>query len=515
MLNAALAGPVVLQQPVDPFVRCVEEANVAAGLSTQSAVFDSTIPQGVDKLAVVVGVPCHRSPSVPSLAYSTRDAVRMAEMLAEGGFTVVSLTSAVDVHQLLDTLHEAEEQMDPNGVLVVYFSGHGVLRQREGRLERYLVFSDTSLTEIEGTALSVVALQDQIQAIDAKHRVVLHDTCFAGTPNEGGKALQILGSAQGRTKGFAAPEPDRDVAPADQRLFASRFFEQALESVAHQGSVYTHHFLSAVSDPVRADLDGDDCIGTLEAHTYATRKTALERDGFQNPQLQASAAENVPLSCAAEPTRGVFFRRSDPGAAQSLEPGRHKLVLTEVPGRKPREVSVKIEAGAWVAAEDLDRARAPYVLVNMGLGASSVGSPATATPSGSAWLASRETGVGRVATGATVDWITKAPATEMCGRFHGSRSHASVGWWGSLGRLTAGPVASLGLTSRTAYDACDGETFDTYTAITGGLGVHSHVTFGPVALVVDVAANSLPERRNDQTVFQVKPSVTGGLGFQF
>jgi len=496
-------------------VRCVEEANIAAGLAAQSSPVVGALDEGVDKVAVVVGVPCHRSASIPSLAYSTRDAVRIAEMLDGNGFTVLRLTSSVDAEQLLDALDEVERIMNPEGVLVVYFSGHGVLRHHEGRLRRYLVFSDTMLPDIEDTALAVLDLQAQIAEIRVANRVVVQDTCFAGTPDEGGKSIQIASSPEGRVKGIALPERDRVAEASDQRLFASRFFEQALESIPHQGSVYTHHFLAAASHAPGADLDLDGCIGTLEAHTYATLKTAAERDGFQNPQLHGNGVENVPLTCVGEATRGVLFAGWDAQEARPLEPGRQQVLLRDESGQVRYRGSVRIEPGEWVSVEELIQDRAPYVLVHADLGVGSVGSAPTMSYGGSGWYAGRDSGLGRFAAGATVQRITRTAAERVCGRFQGYRTQARGGWWWNAGPLTVGPTVSLGLTSRTAYDACEAATFDTHAAATSAIGIHSHLSVGPLALVVDASANPLAVEENGQVEMSVKPSLTGGLGVWF
>jgi len=515
-LNVALAGPVVLEQPVDPFVRCVEEANLAAGLSAGAASTGGMLDEGAKRVALVVGVPCHRSQTIPSLAYSTRDASLMAEMLETNGFTVLRLTSEVDAHQLLQTLDEVEQVMAPDGILLVYFSGHGVLRQHEGQLRRYLVFSDTVLPQVEDTALSVLALQDKMSQISTANRVLVQDTCFAGTPDEGGKSIQMPSSPSGRTKGFALQEPDRIAAPGDQRLFASRFFEQALESVAHQGSVYTHHFLAATSDPGRADLDGDGCIGTLEAHTYATLETATERDGFQNPQIQAADSVNIPLTCAGEATRGVLYDSANVREVQALEPGRQRVVVRDPTDGVRFRGTLNVDAGEWVDVDDLIAARDPYLIAQADAGLSTVGSPLTPTMGGSGWYAGRDDGLGRLALGGSLHWVSSATAREACGRFRGTRGQARAGWWWTAGRLTAGPTASLGLTSRTAYDACDpGQSFDTHVALGGGAGVHTHLSLGQFVIAIDALGLALAEEKRDQRRLVWTPSLTTGLGIRF
>jgi uncharacterized caspase-like protein len=150
--------------------------------------------------------------------------------------------------------------------LFVYFSGHGMLRDDDGKLLRYLVLSDTDLTSIESTGLSLADLDRRVSGVDAETRVVIHDTCFAD--RIGGKSPACRGP--GHTKGLSSPEANLALAPGDLRLSASKFFEQALESPEYRSSIYTHHLLGALSEP-EADLDGDGCVGLIEAHGLGGR----------------------------------------------------------------------------------------------------------------------------------------------------------------------------------------------------------------------------------------------------
>ncbi len=504
-------------------MRCVEEANLAAGLSADSSPFGGELAAGAQRVAVVVGVPCHRSDSVPSLAYSTRDAVRMAEMLEASGFAVLRLTSAIDASKLLEVLEDIEGKIDPSGVLVVYFSGHGVLREDEGQLRRYLVFSDTELGDVENSALAVLDLQERVSRVDTADRIVLQDTCFAARPEEGGKSLGIPNPPGGRHKGMALPEGDRSTSPADQRFFASRFFEQALESIEYQGSVYTHHFLAAVDDPARADMDGDGCVGTLEAHTYAASVTSSERRGFQTPQLQAGELHNVALSCTGEPTSGVLL--ADEWLATPsgpVEPGRHKVALSDPKtGVTVYRGSVKVEAGEWLALDGLVREREPYNLAYVSAGLDALGAGPAAAVAGGAWVMGRDGGLGRPAAGVGIDWIPKVDGkTDVaCLDWQGSRTTVRGGWFWSTGAFAVGPTASGGVTVRRPY--CPGADEDEPARLpsraggTAGLGAHGHLSIGPVAVVIDAEANAAQTVSFGETSVLLTPSLKGGLGFRF
>ena len=141
LATPALAAP-VLEAPdsVDRFARCVAQAQAEADAEGFVWAAPGAHAQNV---AVVAGVPCHRDEAIPSLSWSSRDAIRMAKMLQDAGYTVLPLVSDVTGADLEAALDRAAALVDPDGTLLVYFSGHGLLREEAGGLHRYLVLSDT------------------------------------------------------------------------------------------------------------------------------------------------------------------------------------------------------------------------------------------------------------------------------------------------------------------------------------------------------------------------------------
>jgi hypothetical protein len=317
---AAFAAPVVSEWETGPSAldRCAMEAEAQAGVASGSwrTSPPDTLPAS-ERVAVVVGVPCHRDPSIPSLAYSTRDAERIAQTLESGGFTVVRLLTVVDRATLTSALDDAVRAVTPDGTLLVYFSGHGVLRDLAGTLQRYLVLSDTELGAIAETGVSVLDLDHRVRGVNAESRIVIQDTCFASdlsthAESSNGKSLGIAGTPRaGELKGLSTPEGNLALDSGDLRLYASKFFEQAIESPEYRSSIYTHNLLAAFGS-TEADLDGDGCVGLIEAHEWAAVATYEERSSFQTPQIRADTAPNLVLGCRADrPRRAVVMPPPD------------------------------------------------------------------------------------------------------------------------------------------------------------------------------------------------------------
>jgi len=487
----ALAAPVVSEPETmwTELDRCAMEAEAQAGVASGS--WRQEIPETLrpsDRVAVVVGVPCHRDPAIPSLAYSTRDAERVAQTLEAGGFTVVRLLTVVDRASLAAALDRAGRAVTPDGTLLVYFSGHGVLRDHAGELLRYLVLSDTRLGAIAETGVSLLELDRRIAGVGAAARIVIQDTCFASDTarhaehNGAGKSLGIAGAPRdGTLKGLSTPEANLALDPGDLRLYASQFFEQAIESPAYRSSVYTHNLLTAFASPA-ADLDGDGCVGLIEAHEWAAVATEEERSSFQTPQIRADAAPNLVLGCrAGAPQRAVvvpppdslLITMRDPEGRTAatrggpVPPGRYTLdvdrvstgALGELVTTDLGRLGVKLEAGDWLDVGSEVRRRRPLggVEAVYGWAPELVERYPASTFGLSGWGMPRDLGAGRPLVGARAAWApgpgepdigvegARYAAWELLGQF---------GWQWTLAvpdpdvHVSLGPVVALGGANR-------------------------------------------------------------------
>ena len=302
----------------------------------------------------------------------------------------------------------------------MYFSGHGVLREEGGQLRRYLVFSDTMLSAVRTTGMSVLSLDDRVSRADATTRVVVQDTCFAATP--GGKSLGLPADGEGR-KGLALPEPRLALQPGDVRLYASQFFEIAMESPELRASLYTHHLLEALTTP-EADLDGDGCVDLREGHGWARDRTSKARDGLQTPQGHFVDTGDLTLGCVpSDPVRGVFQRldREDwtveiraraGGVVQrgggALPAGRYRVEVGRledtgtgsIAHHTLMDTTLRLKAGAWVdLPEVVAERRAPIRTLGIDAGWRGAGSLPAMGAGVSGWYAMPQRRFGRTVVG--------------------------------------------------------------------------------------------------------------------
>lgn len=546
--TAAAAGPVLSEVSAeDLFERCVSSADAEAG----ELLPEPSVIEAAERIAVVVGVPCHRSAQIPSLQYSTRDATLVGRKLRDAGFLVVPLVSSVDRETLIDVLDRVASAATPTSTLVFYFSGHGTLREEGGELHRYLVMSDTDLGMVHSTGLSVLSLEDRIDQIKAGARFIIQDTCFAERPVE----------SSSRDKGLLPPEADLELQPGDLRLYGSRYFEQAVESVELRGSIYTVHLLGALGEG-EADLDKDGCVGLLEAHLWARDHVVDARAGYQVPQHRVGPLgdmrnENLPLACSGgPPTRAVFDLHTEEGWAfsvsdragrsvqgPSLVPGRYRFeasVLTEgSSGELTRETHFDayrtVRAGQWLDLSDEIAARRPLRWASL----RAQGSLTDQLPAGAVGLegglALADRGRGRLVFGLSAgyrpgpggtltrgDAVTEAyqmtafRAAEIGASIQPARTFLLPG--DSGGALIIGPMLSLGAVVRDAY-APDrhnqGGAKDLSPPLLGSFGdVGFRILYErrPLILSIDAGAKGLLISRTGTLPVVWSPTLSFGVG---
>ncbi len=297
----------------------------------------------VDRVAVVVGVSCYaETEAFGTLLAPTNDAREVSELLVQAGFEQVLLTGWVSGEEVRESLERALELVSEDGILLLYWSGHGAL-DRPGRLpERHLITSDTTLPWISLTALATDDLEEILASARAARRVLVVDSCHAATLVS--KAVQ--GALPESDPLTLVPQGTRGE-PADLRLYASDFGRPAFEESDPDDerfghSLYTWHLVRAF-DSAAADLDGDGSVGLWESHEFAARKVRASTSGVQNPRMEALAPDNIQLFDDGRPRAphsAVVVHLGQLGSRVRLDVDGGELAFGAVsPGRRLLEVS--------------------------------------------------------------------------------------------------------------------------------------------------------------------------------
>jgi hypothetical protein len=138
----------------------------------------NTLPSGV-KLgryyALIIGNDTYST--YPTLKSATADAKAIGNVLqSKYGYDVRLLTNA-NRFEILSALNDMRETLKENDNLLVYYAGHGEI---DGSRQGYWLPVDAQTSQ-PNTWISNRAVSDILTTMDAKHVLVIADSCYSGT----------------------------------------------------------------------------------------------------------------------------------------------------------------------------------------------------------------------------------------------------------------------------------------------------------------------------------------------
>ncbi|MBF0125795.1 MAG: caspase family protein [Magnetococcales bacterium] len=168
-------------------------------IDTHNAVLDdliTTLPvlapwqKRPDAFAVIAGVSHYKR--IRARHFADRDATNMQRMLTRRGVfrddadhTRLRVNGAADLQTLRQDLEwlVRQGQMNPNAMLLFYFSGLGVPHRTDGAGDALLLPADAQLQRLDPEhAISLAWLQGALSRLPNREVVVLLDVCFNNTP---------------------------------------------------------------------------------------------------------------------------------------------------------------------------------------------------------------------------------------------------------------------------------------------------------------------------------------------
>ena len=204
----------------------------SAGAGSVRAQVVNTLPRGVQLgrfYALVIGNDNYQS--YPALGSAAGDATAVAGLLkSRYGYETRLLTNA-NRFEMLSALNDLREELKENDNLLVYYAGHGELdTNRQGYWLPVDAQSDHPTSWISNRAVS-----DILTTMNAKHVLVIADSCYSGTmtrtslatfggtmaPDTWGEWVKTMVAGKSRTaltSGGVQPVPD--AARGEHSLFA-------------------------------------------------------------------------------------------------------------------------------------------------------------------------------------------------------------------------------------------------------------------------------------------------------
>jgi uncharacterized caspase-like protein len=248
--------------------RLNEEARTAKATASVSPSAPAAIPAGLDfgrYFALVIGNDDYRS--LPRLETAVADAKAVASVLKRSyGFETTVLTNATRAG-ILDALDGFRSRLTKDDNLLIYYAGHGWLDR--GAERGYWQPTDSDENS-RANWLSNADITDTLKAVQARHVMVVADSCYSGTLTRSAKRGI---SVTAKTPGYVAK-----LARLRSRTVLS---SGGLEPVADSGSGGHSVFAKALLDVLRDNatlIDGTDL--------FAKVRQQVRLNAEQTPQYQ-------------------------------------------------------------------------------------------------------------------------------------------------------------------------------------------------------------------------------------
>ncbi len=224
--------------------------------------------------AVVFGINAY-STVKPVLRYCVPDANSVASLLAARGIATVDKFTDMEATKASMRVAIANTQLSSDSVLIIYFSGHGTVRDGE----YYIVPQDATMRP--ETWISASELASWLIDVGSDKIVIILDSCYSGgfigdsgaavdtTPaNIGGNAIPAFPlAALTRFAELLGRNAVASGKPVPIILSAAGSAEESWESGSYGHGIFTYYLLESA---VSGDRDGDGNVTVSEAYAYAS-----------------------------------------------------------------------------------------------------------------------------------------------------------------------------------------------------------------------------------------------------
>ena len=217
--------------------------------------------------AVVIGNNNYADNS--NLKTAVNDAQTVASVLkSQYGFKTIVLSNA-SKGKMLAAMDSLRKRLTPKDNLVIYYAGHGQLNGGRG----FWLPSDAKQGD-QKSWISNEQMTNFIDAMDAKHVLVVADSCYSGTLSQKSIPTPVLGSGKDRAWFDAVASTKVRVA------MSSGGVKPVLDSGSGNHSVFANAFLGAL----RSGTSVMEGAGLFQALRGQVRSASSARGNSQNPR---------------------------------------------------------------------------------------------------------------------------------------------------------------------------------------------------------------------------------------
>jgi formylglycine-generating enzyme required for sulfatase activity/uncharacterized caspase-like protein len=256
-------------------------------LNYEHADHDET-PLYSNSWALVAGVNRYADPSIRPLHCAIADAKAIRDALPALGFPEENVFTLLDEEvtprAVRDRLDRIGGDMQPDDRLLIYFAGHGVATEWRQERHGHLLLHKSEICGPWPTAqhpylsgkpkdtLEMRSFLTEIDALPAKHKVILADACFSGFMTQERSVANV----------HSDPELRACVAePVTQVFTAGRSGEAAQEDDRHGHGEFTRQLLKGMAGA--ADSSGRGWFTLSQLANFVTERVGTISRGRQNP----------------------------------------------------------------------------------------------------------------------------------------------------------------------------------------------------------------------------------------
>ena len=327
------------------------------------------------KIALLIGISDYEENTVPNLPAVEGDLEAMRQVLTSpqiAHFDRVAILSNPQRQEMADAIEQLFSECQPNDLIVLYFSGHGVKDDNDN-----LYLTSTNTRENRGrlskaSAIEARFIHDQMQGSPCKRQVIILDCCFSGAFAEGlsakkAFATEPIAEALKTQLGVAAiaeqPQPKGMVALSRQSgdintvlglegraiLTSSTDSQPSFEESGSQISVYTRHLVEGLKTGA-ADLNDDGVILIEELHEYAKERVQKAFPSMKPEIYAVREGYKIRLAQAQIDDPELEYRKD---VEKSLEEGQISRTGRRILDRRRSALGLTAEVAGAIEAEVL------------------------------------------------------------------------------------------------------------------------------------------------------------------
>ncbi len=270
------------------------------------------------RLALIIGNSTYLDGTFSRLKTPDADVGALGEVLLDpelGGFEDVDVLVNMSSHTIRRAIASFFSKKTREDLLVLYFSGHGVLDD-QGLL--YLAVRDTDSKLLRGTAISSSFITDEMNNSHSQRQLLILDCCHSGAFARGTKGQP--GASVGTASAFEGTGFGRVVLTASDATQYAWEGEQVVGDA--ENSLFTHYMLQGITRG-EADLNGDGQITIDELYDYVyervVRQTPKQTPGKWSYKERGEIIVSRVPGTAYEGKRSLSLPELDHEEDQKLE----------------------------------------------------------------------------------------------------------------------------------------------------------------------------------------------------